>query len=201
MDLLTFLSNIIDSLAWPGVIITTLWIFRQPLSQLIDAIRNAKFKYEKGGISIEGELNTVREKAPSIVEQEPPEDIRNLAISSPVKAIDKSWHDLEASATTAASISTSVPPIKIADTLIDQKILTQSEAEAFYKMYEIQEAATKPCSKVITDASSASAYSGIAHGLTAKIMGVGHVKAESATIKGSGVVTPRDDKKKNNDKP
>lgn len=195
MDFLTFLSNAIESLAWPGAIIAILWLFRDSLRRLIDAILSATFKYEKGDLTIAGELNTVREKLSSNIETEPPGDIRSLAESSPVKAIDKSWHDLEASATSATSISTSVSPIKIADTLIDKNILSESEAEAFYKLYEIQEAATKPDSTIITDASSASAYSGIAYGLSKKIKGVGHLSAGLATVTGTGVVTSKSEKK------
>lgn len=192
MDFLTFLSNIINSVALPGSILVALWIFRIPLTELLNAITNAKFRYSKGETTIEAELNALREKTPSIQEIDPPEEILNLVKTSPTKAINRSWKDLEASATAAASVSTPSSPIKIADMLLDKNILSQNEAEAFYKMHEIQEATTHSDSKFITDVSSASLYSGIAYGLTQKISGTGQLKAGPASIDSSGVVEHKD---------
>lgn len=179
MDILTFLSNVIDGLAWPGSLLVALWLFRRPLSSLIDAVRNAKFRYAKGETSIEGELETIREKVPTLPQTQPPHEVRGLSQSSPLQAIDKSWEHLEASAIAAASISMPVLPLKVAGTLIDKNILTPTEAEAFYRMYEIRKEVTKPGTRFITDTSSASAYSSLAYGLSERIRGTDHFKAET----------------------
>ncbi|MCU7883827.1 MAG: hypothetical protein KZQ82_06460 [Candidatus Thiodiazotropha sp. (ex Lucinoma annulata)] len=201
MDFLTFLANIIDNLAWPGLIFATLWLFKVPLGLLIDAIRNAKFKYIRGETSIEGELNTIREMNPSIEEREPPDNVKTLAESSPLKAISESWRKLEASASTATAMPSFEPPIKIADTLIDKNILSISETEAFYKLFEIQKEVTKPDSRLITDVSSASTYSSIAYGLSDKIEGSGNLKAGPAHMEGKGTVTPQSAQKEREEEP
>lgn len=169
MDFLTFLSNVIENLAWPGVVIGAFLLFRKPLTELLNAIKEAKFRIERGGTTIEGELNTVRQKVPGVSEQTVPEHVKKLATSSPAQAIETSWHDLEESATAAASISMGMSPIKIADTLIDKQILDEHEAEAFYRLYEIKDEATRPGTGLVTDVSSASAYSSIAYTLSEKI--------------------------------
>ena len=110
-----------------------------------------------------------REKVPGASEKKVPQDVKALATSSPVKAIERSWHDLEESATAAASITTHVSPIKLAGTLIDKSILTEQEAQALYQLHEIQQQVIKPGTKIITDVSSASNYSNIAYALSEKI--------------------------------
>lgn len=174
MDILTFVSKAIENLAWPIVLITSLWLFRLPLSALLDAIKEAKLKIarEKGGITIEGELNTIREKIEKSPEKALPDHVQKLVASSPKRAIEESWRDLEQSATAAIPVSTTLPtittPIKIADMLLDKKILNQNEAEAFLKLYELKTYATKPGSMYVTDTSTATAYSNLAYSLAEK---------------------------------
>lgn len=141
----------------------------RPITELIRVIKDAKFKIEKNGITLEGELSIAHQKVPNASINKVPKDIKDLATSSPNKAIERSWHDLEESATAAASISTQISPIKLADTLIDKSILTEPEAEALYQLHEIQQQVKSPSSKFITDVSSASNYSSIAYSLTEKI--------------------------------
>ncbi len=171
MDILTFLSKAIESLAWPGVIIVALFLFRTPISSLLDAIKEAKLKIakKKGGLTIEGELNTVREKLEKAPSKALPEPVKKLAATSPTQAIETSWRDLEQSATATMSVATHMSPLKIADMLLDRKILNENEAEAFYKLYEIKSEATKPESAFTTDVSSAATYSSLAYTLSEKI--------------------------------
>lgn len=201
MDILTFLSSIIDSLAWPGFIFGVIWFFRMPLAKLIDAIRDATFKYNKGDISVEVQLNTVREKAPSIEAQTPPQEVSKLVKSSPSEAIDRAWQLLEVSASAATSTSMPAPPLKIAEALMESQIFTPNEAEAFYKMYEIREEANKPHRKPYTDVSSASAYTDLAYGMQKSIEGSAHLKSGPATLKSKGEVTPKKDNDNESNKP
>lgn len=88
---------------------------------------------------------------------------------SPIKAIERSWENLEETASAAVTIKEPTSSIQIADMLIDKKLLSPSEAEAFYDMREIMQEVTRPGSIFVTDVSSASTYSSYATDLTEKI--------------------------------
>ena len=169
MDLLTFISTAIESLAWPVVVIAALCLFRPPLTALINAIKDAKFKVSTGDTTLEGELNTVRQKLEKVSEKQLAEPIKQLASSSPARAIEESWLELKKTAAGSISETTEMAPLKIADMLVDKNILTRREAEAFYKLFEINDEVTKPGSRYVTDPSSASAYGSLAQTLSEKI--------------------------------
>jgi hypothetical protein len=169
VDFLTFLSKVVDSLAWPAMFLTALWLFRTSLVALLEAIKEAKFKIASGGTTIEGELNTVREKLEKGLAKPVPEQLEKLVSTSPTKAVETSWQELKQSAAASLSVSTQSPPLRIADLLLEKDILNEKEAEAFYKLYEIEEEATRPNSKFLTDVSSASTYSSLAYALSEKI--------------------------------
>lgn len=191
MDLMTFLSNVINSLAWPGVIVVALIIFKRPITDLIIAIKNAKFKYKKGEISIEAELNTIHKIAPDLETKEIPEETKTVTAITPSALIDNSWKKLEQSATSAASISMPESHLHIADTLISRHILKPPEAEAFYKMSEIYNNLKESGFENFSDVSSASKYSSYANTLTKKIITVGGtLQAGDATVSGEIKVTP-----------
>ena len=159
MDILKFLSTVIGYLAWPIVVVSMLCLFRSPLTELINAIKEAKFKISKGETTIEAELNTVHE----IIQEVPiiSKEAKKIAVESPTKVIEYSWKELE-NALNSKSISTALPPMKIAVSLVDKYILDEREAEAFYKLSEIKDKALKPEYKYMFDVSSASTYSSLA---------------------------------------
>lgn len=169
MDILTFLSKAIENLSWPIVVVTVLWLFRSPFTALLNAIKDAKFKISRGETTIEGELNTVREKIKKVSEKPLPERVKKSISESPIQAIESSWRDLEQTATATVAVSTPLSLLKIADLLIDKNFLSEKEAEAFYRLYEIKDEATKPCSRYITDAGSALTYSNLAYTLSERI--------------------------------
>jgi hypothetical protein len=170
MDFLTFVSNLIETIAWPSVVIAILVLFRTPITELINAIKEAKFKITKGETTIEGELNTVRKKMGEVKATSVPEKVEKLIAKSPQKAIESSWDDLVQTTSASLSLSTAaMAPLKMADTLVEERILSESEAEAFFKLYEIKDELLKPDSRFITDVSSASNYSSLAYALSDKI--------------------------------
>lgn len=169
MDILTFISNTIENLAWPVFIFATLVLFRKPITSLIEAIKYAQLKYKKDGVSLDLELKTLEEKHPALPKKAPSEELNKLVKESPIKAIEKSWDNLEETASAAVTIKEPTSLIQIADMLIDKKFLSPSEAEALYDMREIKQEATRPGSIFVTDVSSASTYSSYATGLTEKI--------------------------------
>jgi hypothetical protein len=44
MDWKTFVSSLIDSLAWPAIILLALWLFREPFSVVIQSLKRFKYK-------------------------------------------------------------------------------------------------------------------------------------------------------------
>jgi len=192
MDFFTFISNVVDSLAWPGLIFMALWIFKKPLGELIDAIKNAKFKIEKNGTTVEAELFTVRKSLEGLKVKQAPSDIKKLSESSPAEAINISWKNLEQKAKEAALSSNEASPIEIAGTLINKKIFSPEEGNAFYKMYEIREKAKESGGKEITDVSSASTYSDIAFGLSKKIELSGKAVSSSSASGTLSFTEPKD---------
>src|SRR5450759_3819723 len=153
MDILTFITKVVESIAWPVVVVAVLTLFRSPITDLINAIKDAKFKYSKGETTIEGELNTVRKKLGAAAKTFLPELVKKLEAASPSETIEKSWHDLEQTAASSMAISSQISPFRIADMLVDKSILSEKEAEAFYRLYEIKDEVTKPDSSFVTDVS------------------------------------------------
>lgn len=170
MDALAFLLKAMEILVWPVAVILGLYILRGPIGEFIVSIADAKLKVKSGDTTIEARLGTVQEKLEKTVRPKPlPPPLKKLVSSSPAEAIDLSWRNLEATATASAGAGTHIAPITVAGLLLDKKILNENEAGAFYTLYEVRNAVTKPDGKVVTDVSSASTYSTLANALTETI--------------------------------
>ncbi|PZN71654.1 MAG: hypothetical protein DM484_25895 [Candidatus Methylumidiphilus alinenensis] len=97
MDKLTFISEIIKSLAWPLVAITGICVFRNEIKRLISKIKKGKigtseFEFEKE-LEVLSEKTFKTENPPKITERE-----KALAASDPNGAIIKTWLEIEHSA-------------------------------------------------------------------------------------------------------
>lgn len=168
MDILTFLEKIIDSLVWPAVVVTALYLFRGSLNALIDSITNATFRWKKGDITVR--LNTVREILKKAPEKALPKEVPNLVPSSPEQVIDLSWRQLETTATSSLSaVPSQFPPLRLANMLVERKVLDEHQAEAFYRLYEIRNDALDARGGIVTDVSSSAAFSSIANSLVDEI--------------------------------
>lgn len=109
MDWLTFISKIMESLAWPIAVIIMVIILRLPLAQLVSLLRKLKYK----GLELDfaeklEKVETEAERAdlPRPVSIHPEKmiaginadsriSIRQLAITSPRAAIGEIWRQLE----------------------------------------------------------------------------------------------------------
>lgn len=171
MDFLTFLANTLEHLAWPAVVVAGAWMFRVPITGLLDALKNAKLTVSRkdGGVTIESELNTVREKLEVPQQAALPAPIPKIAGESPKQVIEQAWNEVEESAGAAMSIKTRPPAFEMANQLVQRQILNPPEAEAYYKLHEISAQVTKPESTFVTDVSSAASYSSLAHVLVERI--------------------------------
>ncbi|MCG8462760.1 MAG: hypothetical protein MI919_41270, partial [Holophagales bacterium] len=97
MDPLTFISRIVDSLAWPITLLVALYLLRGPVSQLIPSTQRVKFR----DLEIEFD-HGVRELQRRAVEDLPSgiDETRNIDVdrkmaeltrTSPTRAVLESW--------------------------------------------------------------------------------------------------------------
>jgi len=109
MDKFTFISKIIESLAWPITVITLILILRIPLGNLLLLLR--KLKYKDLELEFSEKLEQLEEKVekaelplptPSFPERiipgvssEARKSLRQLAVTVPRAAIGEAWRQLE----------------------------------------------------------------------------------------------------------
>ena len=103
MDIYSFITNILNAIAWPVSIFFVAFILRKPLSKLLLLLQKIKYKDLEFTFNEKvGKLSNVKKLSPELVkiETEPSkeEKILKLAEKSPKEAILKSWLDLETTA-------------------------------------------------------------------------------------------------------
>jgi len=163
MDLLTLLSNTISHIAWPITILIIVWWFRASLSELIRRIKS----FEKEGDKYKVEIESAAKKVPESSPEKVPDDIKKLTYKAPVKAIDRSWEELSASASTAANLSMNSDLFTIGDALVRKNLLTETEVSALYDLNTLKDEALSG-REFITDVSSSS-YATVAYTLSDKL--------------------------------
>lgn len=110
MDWLTFIADLVKSLAWPASLVLAVLVFRKPLLELIPALRRLRFKefeIEFGRELLEAERRATTLR-PSPVQrpleaEAVPQRLRQIASVSPSAAILEAWRDVEAAAAEAGS--------------------------------------------------------------------------------------------------
>ncbi len=165
MDILTFISNLIDTLAWPIVVIFIAFIFRSPLTNLINRIRSV----EKDGDKYRVDLDKATKDIKDISEKNVPREVQTLVHESPKEALQRSWVDLETSASSATNLSLGSSPLKIADTLVATNYLSENEGQAYYELAKLKNEALGE-KTYITDSTSGY-YASVAYTLANKIKG------------------------------
>jgi len=110
MDALTFLSEIIRSVAWPLTVVVLVVVFRKPLVELIPLLR--RLKYKELELEFSQELQELKAEAESISREHPEEQSRispsssrilNLVSFSTRASIMEAWLEVESAAITVAS--------------------------------------------------------------------------------------------------
>ncbi|MNF27232.1 hypothetical protein D3C85_371880 [compost metagenome] len=84
MDWLTFISSVVSSLAWPGAVITIVFLLKTPLGNLLPTLRNLKYKDLE--LDFGKELRKAEEKASQVL----PAESKPKAISKPQVERDSS---------------------------------------------------------------------------------------------------------------
>lgn len=102
MDLLTFIAKLVESLAWPAVVIAIVFIVRERLPELVTALRRLKYKdleleFETSTAAIEKKSEEAIPTATKVIEiaGATEEDVRSrlaqIADISPRSAILEAW--------------------------------------------------------------------------------------------------------------
>lgn len=100
MDILTFISSLVDSLAWPASVALMVLILRKPLTELAPLLR--KLKYKALELEFAEKLNEIKPDQCEISAEMSSTDLRierykNLLEISPNAAVSEAWSDTERS--------------------------------------------------------------------------------------------------------
>lgn len=169
MEILTFISSVIDSLIWPVITLCIILVFRKPLLDLLSSLNHAVVKVKKGKVSLEIEINALREQNSSLPSEKPPEPIQKIAENDPDKAIEISWDQLFKKAIQTAELPMNSSVSETILKLVKDRKLDLDNAFTFFKLNEIKGEIEKSNSRFYADTASAGGYSTIAYGISEKL--------------------------------
>ncbi len=113
MDILTFISSLFSSLAWPVAILIIALIFRKQFSKILEGIRLKKIKRGDFELDFDQELSMIKSKVQELQLSEPESDVKEKSEESeiiqlaadeqielisqiyPASAIALAWSNLE----------------------------------------------------------------------------------------------------------
>lgn len=101
MDKLTFISNIVSSMAWPIAVVIIIFILKAPIVELLRNIK--RFRFKDAELDFERKLTELKEEEPRSNKQiDLTESQLKLAKLSPRGAILEAWLELEETLACAA---------------------------------------------------------------------------------------------------
>jgi hypothetical protein len=182
MDWQTFVTKIVESLAWPAATVTLVCILRDDIRKLLPFLK--KLKAGPVEAEFEREVKELRNAtrgpeqivaADSTYDTASKQFLVQLAEMHPRSAILESWVRVEAAARAALSkreasiaVTTYVPAARLAEPLIQQQIINQSQVTLFHELRRLRnEVAHSPDFEPTTDA--AIAYVDLATSLQAHL--------------------------------
>ena len=151
MDWLTFLSKIIDSLAWPVLVGYLFYLFRNDLPKIVKYVR--KLKYKEWEMEFGESVRELEQETKHAI-PEPPETISisgqeqeqlrerlySIAEFAPRAAILEAWLQVEAAAVDAVkkkgilSFKSMPGPMRLRDYLIKSELLNKEQVNIFEKL-------------------------------------------------------------------
>ena len=152
MDALTFISEIIKSLAWPAAVVTLVLMLKKPISQLVPLLRKLKYKElemefseEIAELKAEAAVPTPSVGKPTITQSAPPNRLLQLVNFSTRAAIMEAWLEVEAAATEVASSFWNEPVNdsfrnypKLGEYLLQCKVIDTKQLETFNKLRQLR---------------------------------------------------------------
>jgi len=148
MDWLTFISKIVDALAWPGTLVALLLIIRKELPAIARSLRKLKFKdieleFGEAAKAVASEAkDAVPPSNPSVLLAGLPKEEMALKLSSiaelaPRAAILEAWLQVEAAAVdvvrkrTGTGLTSMPGPMRLRDSLVRVEVLNSRQVAIF----------------------------------------------------------------------
>lgn len=148
MDILTFISEIIRTLAWPIVVLIIFITLRNPLSRVISLLDRMKYKdlELEFGRKMEELAKEAKKELPKLVKTDKAkEHLYDLAKVSPRSAILEAWLLVEEAAISKIekkkvkiSAATKKSPLGLAQTLANNNILDDQKQQIFNKLRNLR---------------------------------------------------------------
>lgn len=155
VDWLTFVSRVIEALAWPAAFLAVLLVVRKELPEIVRSLRKLKFKdvelefgTEAKAVAAEAKEAIPPSKPNIRLAGRPREEmaLRLAAIAelSPRAAILESWLQVEAAAAdvirerSTSPVSSMPGPIRLRDGLIRLKVLNAKQADIFENLRDLR---------------------------------------------------------------
>lgn len=152
MDFMTFLSEVIKSLAWPVTVLLILHLFRESLSKLLLGL--TKFRWKELEMEFKDKLNEAKAEAAELpVPQSstesqlqtpaPTQEDIQLAEIAPRAAIIEAWLKVQSAASKAAApfatgVASPPPFTRIGLILYQQGIIDSKALNVFNKLRELR---------------------------------------------------------------
>lgn len=152
MDVLTFISEIAESLAWPVAIVFLALMLKRPITELIPFLR--KLKYKELEMEFSKEVAELKAEAvtpePSVNQPQHEQSatkyhLLKLVNFSTRAAIMEAWLEVEAAATEVASSFWNQPPSdtvrfspKLGEYLFQCKVIDKKQLDTFNKLRQLR---------------------------------------------------------------
>lgn len=152
MDLLTFLSDLVKSLAWPVTAVVLVVLLRKPIVELIPLLK--RLKYKELELEFSQEVSELKAEADAIAKEKgepPPSDVQgseqllDLVSFSARAAIMEAWLEVETAAVNTASsfwgVSSSgafknMP--QLGEYLLQCKVIDKNQLAVFNKLWKLR---------------------------------------------------------------
>lgn len=180
MDYLTFISKLVDALAWPAAALIAAFFLREELKALIPYIKRLKL----GGM--EAEFERILQEAsedlpPQVIEPEPSlsrkQELIQLARSNPRDAIIAAWTGIEIAVRRAAlqtipgsptpDVSTAVRAMRA---LVQHNVVTSAEDKLFQDLRGLRNQVVMYDNSFTLQEATAQKYIELATGLEARLL-------------------------------
>ena len=155
MDFLTFLSKVIDALAWPATVAIVIFLVRKQLPEIASSLKSIKYKDFEMSFAkqVKEAVAEVREALPAwdaatkpgfVLDGPSSQHTTAVSYYSPSAAILEAWLKIESAAADLAvklkpnSVPRYPSPLKLKEVLVEAGIFNRRQAAAFDSLRTIR---------------------------------------------------------------
>lgn len=152
MDMLTFISEVVKALAWPGAAVLIALMVKKPVVELIPFLRRLKYKelemeFSKGIAELKAESQAIepRNQQEAITKSNTSSRLTQLLQFSTRAAIMEAWLEVESAAVAVASSFWSESPSdtfknypKLGEYLLQCKVIDGEQLELFNRLRQLR---------------------------------------------------------------